>query len=258
VKGRLTPRRIASGVARRIPRRPFRILLPYPVLRPFFRFWLSVVAADPDPRRAMRRLLDLHQDAYDRVDLAAIRYDGGVHVKHRLTRYHDFFVERVRPGERVLDVGCGKGELAHDLAERAGASVVGIDVNPWSLAFARERFAHSRVAFVEVDATEYVPEEPFDAVVMSNVLEHVERRVELLRRLVETARPSRLLIRVPVLERDWIVPLRRELDLRYFSEPTHVTEYDPEGLRAELEQAGLGVAELKQVWGELWVEARPR
>lgn len=257
MSGRYTPRRIASGVGRRIPRRPLGYLLAYALLRPFFRFWLSVVAADRDPRRAMRRLLDVHQDAYDQVDLGAIRYDGGVHAKHRLTRYHDFFVERIAPGERVLDVGCGKGELAYDIADRAGASVVGIDVNPWSLAFARERFAHPAVTFVEVDVAAYVPDAPFDVVVMSNVLEHIEGRVDLLARLRTTAQPRRVLIRVPVLRRDWVVPLRKELGLRYFSEETHVTEYDRGQLTEELAHAGLRVNELVEVWSELWVEAQP-
>lgn len=253
----MTLRRVASGLARRVPRAPFRFVLPYSVLRPFFRFWLSVVAAEPDPRRAMRRLLDVHQDAYDQVDLAAIRYDDGVHAKHRLTRYHDFFVERVRPGDRVLDVGCGKGELAHDLAVRAGATVVGVDINRWSLAFARARFAHPNVTFLEADVTGYVPDVAFDAIVMSNVLEHIDDRVGLLRHLVAAARPTRVLIRVPVLKRDWIVPLRRELGLPYFSEETHVTEYDREQLTEELGRAELEVADLVEVWSELWVEARP-
>jgi ubiquinone/menaquinone biosynthesis C-methylase UbiE len=256
MNGHLRPSRVAAGVARRVPRRPFGYVLPYPVFRPLFRFWLSVVGADPDERRAMRRLLGVHQDAYDQVDLAAIRYDGGVHAKHRLTRYHDFFVSRIEAGERVLDVGCGKGELAYDLAERAGAVVVGIDVNPWSLAFARERFPHPNVTFVQADVREYTPDAPFDAVVLSNVLEHIEDRVELLRQLVEIATPERVLIRVPVLDRDWIVPLRRELGLRYFSEETHVTEYDRVKLEGELSRAGLKVTDLVEIWSELWVEAR--
>src|SRR5204862_6804994 len=113
---------------------------------------------------------------------------GGVHAKHRLTAYHDFFVQRVEPRERVLDVGCGKGELALDLAERTGAHVVGVDVSPRYLAFARERSSHPNVEYVEADVLTWRPEEPFDAVVLSNVLEHVDRRVELLPPLVDTAR----------------------------------------------------------------------
>ena len=92
---------------------------------------------------------------------------------------------------------------------------------------------------------------------MSNVLEHVEPRIELLGRLARTTQAARMLVRVPVLDRDWTVPLRKELGLPYFSEPTHVIEYDPDSLRAELAEAGLEVVDLKQVWGELWVEARP-
>src|SRR5439155_16149715 len=174
-----TARRAASAAARRIPRRRFRFFMPVRVWRGLFRFWLSVLAAQPDKRRAVRELLTSYDDVYRRLDQAAIAYDEGVHVKHRLTRYHDFFVERVRPGERVLDLGSGKGEMAHDLAVRAGATVVGIDNDPAHLAFARSRFADERVEFVEGDACESLPPGQFDVVVLSNVLEHVDRRVQL-------------------------------------------------------------------------------
>jgi SAM-dependent methyltransferase len=206
----------------------------------------------------MRELLEIYQDAYVGVDLGAIDYDGGVHAKHRLTQYHDFFVERIEPGERVLDVGCGKGELAHDLAERGGVSVVGIDVLPEKIAFARERFPHPRVEYIEADVYAFEPGESFDAVVLSNVLEHLAEREALLRRIVGVASPARLLIRVPAFDRHWHVPLRRELGIPYFSDPTHETEYVVETLRAELEGAGLELTFLETRWGELWAEARPR
>ena len=254
---RLTPRRVAGGLARRVPRAPFRFVLPLRLLRRTFRFWLSVVAAQPDPRRAVRELLAAQDDVYAALDRAAIAYDGGVHAKHRLTRYHDFFVERVRPGERVLDVGSGKGELAHDLVVRAGATVVGIDNDPAHLAFARSRFVDERLKFVAGDAAETLPDGHFDVVVLSNVLEHVERRVELLRRIVESTAPQRLLLRVPVLARDWTIPLRQEVGVTYFSDPGHFVEYEPESFRRELAEAGLRVTELIPIWGEIWAAAEP-
>ncbi|MER3410567.1 MAG: hypothetical protein C4306_10885, partial [Thermoleophilia bacterium] len=220
-----------------------------------FRLWLETLRAHPDRRTAMRRLLEVYGDALAATDRGAIDYDGGVHVKHRLTRYHDFFVERIRPDERVLDVGCHKGELAYDVAERAGATVVALDLSPWALDVARRRFAHPRVTYVEADALSYRPEQPVDTVILSNVLEHIGPRVELLRRLREQAGATRLLIRVPLLERDWTVPLRRELGLPYFSDPTHEIEYDPELLRRELEAAGWRMGEPVIAWGEIWAEA---
>ena len=238
-----------------MPLRPLRPLFPFAPWRALVRLWLETVRAQPDKRRAMTQLLQVYGDAYVAMDRGAIDYDDGVHAKHRLTRYHDFFVERIGPGERVLDVGCGKGELAHDVAERAGATVIGIDVSPWALAFARSRFQHPRVTYVEADALAYVPDTPVGVVILSNVLEHVAPRHELLRRLRETAGARRLLLRVPILDRDWTVPLRRELGLPHFSDPTHVLEYDPELLRAELAAAGWEMGEPRLVWGEIWVDA---
>jgi SAM-dependent methyltransferase len=251
------PRGLAGGALRRLPRAPFRYLLPYPVLRAFYRFWLSALAANPDRRKAVRDVLRLYDDTYDAVDRAAIAYDDGVHAKHRLTRYHDFFVERVRPGERVLDIGSGKGELAADLVERAGATVVGIDHDPHHLAFARERFAGERLRFEAGDVLAGLPTGPFDVVVLSNVLEHIPDRVGLLRRIVADVSPRVVLVRVPVLARDWTVPLRAEVGLRHFSDPDHEVEYDPESFRAELAAGGLSVTELQLVWGEIWAAAEP-
>ena len=221
------------------------------------RLWTTALSRVA-PERALRALLRLEDLLFRRIDVLAVELDGGVHAKHRIMRYHDFFVERVREGETVLDVGCGKGELAHDLAERSGARVTGIDVNAASLAFARDHFPSPPLELVQADAREWEPGRSFDAVVLSNVLEHIEDRVGFLRRLVEVAGPQRLLVRVPVLERDWAIGLRRELGLPYFSDPTHHTEYDRAQLERELSAAGLELAELEQRWGELWAVARPR
>jgi SAM-dependent methyltransferase len=252
---RWTVRRVAGGIGRRIPLRPLRIFFPFRVWRTLFRLWLGTIRAQPDRRNAMRELLEVYGDAYIGMDRGAVDYGGGEHPKHRLTRYHDFFVERIGPSERVLDAGCGIGSVAHDIAERTGATVVGVDSSPWSLAVAREKFAHPHVTYVAADVLIYEPDAPFDVVVLSNVLEHVGPRVELLRALRERMGAARLLVRVPSLDRDWTVPLRRELGLSYFSDPDHELEYTPEHLREELREAGWEMGEPIRAWGEIWVEA---
>ena len=73
----------------------------------------------------------------------------------------------------------------------------------------------------------------------------------------ESSGAGRVLIRVPLLERDWLVALRRELRLWHYSDPTHTTEYDVETFRRELAEAGLEIVELTIRWGEIWAEARP-
>jgi hypothetical protein len=113
------------------------------------------------------------------------------------------------------------------------------------------------VTYVESDALAFAGG-PFDVAILSNVLEHVASRNELLRSLRERLGVRRLLLRVPVLERDWVVPLRRELGLPYFSDPEHQLEYTPELLREELAETGWEMGEPIVVWSEIWVEAKPR
>lgn len=209
------------------------------------------------PDEGLRRMLRLDDQLRARIDGLAIELDGGIHAKHRLTRYHDFFVERVRPGDAVLDVGCGKGELAHDLAVRAGARVTGIDFARTPLDFARAHFDEPGLEFVEADALTWKPAHDYDVVVLSSALEHFAARVELLRRLAEETHASRFLIRVPSRERDWLVPLREELGLPHFNDPGHHTEFTYEQLAGELAAAGLRVDEIVQRWGELWASAEP-
>jgi 2-polyprenyl-3-methyl-5-hydroxy-6-metoxy-1,4-benzoquinol methylase len=220
------------------------------------RLWSSSTSRLPT-EEALRRLFVLDDHLRQRIDVLAIELDGGIHAKHRLIGYHAFFRDRIRRGSRVLDVGCGKGELAADLAAQ-GAHVTGIDVNRGSLAFARERFAQSDVEFIEADVLTWQPPHDFDVIVLSNVLEHIVPRIDLLRRLREQAHPQRFLIRVPSRERDWIIPLRDQLGLSWYSDPTHATEYTVEQLREELAAAGLALDELVQRWGELWASASPQ
>jgi SAM-dependent methyltransferase len=75
-----------------------------------------------------------------------------------------------KPGERILDVGCGCGETALALATEVGASgaVLGVDLSEPMLARARERAAeagHEQVSFRVADAEDAdFGEKPFDAV----------------------------------------------------------------------------------------------
>ena len=202
----------------------------------------------------MRLLLMVDNAVSKLINRLAIPYDGGVHVKHRLMRYHDFFVSRVAPGERVLDVGCGYGAVAYSLAARAGAVVTGIDLNEANVAKAMGKFHHPNLMFVHGDARVNLPPGPWDVLVLSNILEHIERRIFFLTELQQGLHPSRMLIRVPMIDRDWRVPLREELGMFHFGDSTHFTEYTAESFAEELREAGLSIRHVQYNWGEIWAE----
>lgn len=79
-------------------------------------------------------------------------------------------------GLRVLDVGCGGGILAESLA-RLGAEVTGIDVVERNIEIARLHAAQSDLAidyrWVSVEQLQQSGEQPFDAVLNMEVVEHV-------------------------------------------------------------------------------------
>ena len=208
-------------------------------------------------RIAMRVLLMLENVVNKLINRLAIPYDDGVHVKHRLMRYHDFFIDRIAPGERVLDIGCGYGAVAYSLATRAGALVTGIDLNEVNVEKARSKFHHPNLTFVHGDARTNLPSGPWDVLVLSNILEHIDQRVLFLTELQQGLRPSRMLIRVPMIDRDWRVPLREELGMFHFGDPTHFTEYTAESFEKELIEAGLTIRHVQYNWGEIWAEVVP-
>jgi SAM-dependent methyltransferase len=178
---------------------------------------------------------------------------GDLHPKHRLTRYHDWFTSRISSDEVVVDLGCGTGALAYDLALVA-KKVVGIDIREASIAQARQSYSRPNLEFVTGDATDIDFVGIYDCAVLSNVLEHLEDRTDLLRRLGQAG--MKVLIRVPAWDRNWWVPAREELGLDSRLDPTHRIEYTAESLRAELSAAGLAVHEFHRMWSEFYVDAR--
>jgi len=209
------------------------------------------------PDEALRMLFRVDAALYPVQGEQAVAYGGGTHTKHRHMRYHDFFVDRIRSDERVLDVGCGIGAVAHSIATASGASVVGVDLNADNIARARARYAHPRVEYVVADATESVPGAAYDVIVLSNVLEHLPNRPRFLRAVLANVSAARALIRVPLFERDWRVPLKRELGVEWRLDPTHETEYTLETFEQEMEEAGVGIVEQQVRWGEIWAEVSP-
>lgn len=192
------------------------------------------------------------------VNERALAYGGGVHPKHRLTKYHDFFVQRIPRGSRVLDIGCGYGAVSRSIANSVpDCTVVGVDTSHARLFQARNNETPENLSFVEADATQELPQGPWNAIVLSNVLEHIEDRPGFLKSILSLANPEIVLIRVPLFERDWKVPLRRELNVNYFSDPTHYIEHTLSELEAEISASGLEQGEVISLWGEIWTECRP-
>ena len=103
-----------------------------------------------------------------------------------------------------------------------------------------------------------MPNEHFDIIVMSNVLEHLKNRIDLLRTIVFKITPHRLLFRIPHFEREWMVPVKKELGVNYLLDSTHEIEYTYHEFEDEMRTANLEIKKTQVNWGEIWAVCVPR
>jgi 2-polyprenyl-3-methyl-5-hydroxy-6-metoxy-1,4-benzoquinol methylase len=83
-----------------------------------------------------------------------------------------FLLDHVQSGDRVLDVGCGEGRFAAELA-LAGAEVVGIDVAEEPLRRARARHPQLDVRLIDGNGPWELEDASFDVVWAGETIEHV-------------------------------------------------------------------------------------
>jgi SAM-dependent methyltransferase len=145
----------------------------------------------------------------------------------------------LRPGARVLDLGCARGDQSIMLAQH-GFDVVGADVDP-ALLEILERSATERgvrVAAWRLDVQDGLPEAgSFDAVVCTEVLEHVPDYRRAMQQIVRALRPGgRACISVPTARTELVF---QRLHRQYVPLSTHVNVLPRPLLLSELRRAGL-------------------
>jgi ubiquinone/menaquinone biosynthesis C-methylase UbiE len=112
----------------------------------------------------------------NKVDWNAKLYDG----KHSfVSKYGEELINMLAPmkGERILDLGCGTGDLAYKL-DLLGVDVVGIDMSASMIEQALSKYPN--IKFETRDATELQYMETFDAVFSNATLHWVKPPKEVL------------------------------------------------------------------------------
>ncbi len=137
----------------------------------------------------------------------------------------------LRPGERVLDVGCGWGAFALHAARHHDVHVTGITLSPSQVARARERVEEAGLAGkVDIRLADYreLVAEPFDAIASIGMVEHVgEVRIDAYAaRLAELLKPGGRLLNHGITRQRHTDPDAGAFSERYVfpdAEPLHLS-----------------------------------
>jgi|GEM_PF-247012 len=90
-------------------------------------------------------------------------------------------------GETILDLGCGTGDLAHEIS-RSGASVIGIDLSAGMIGAARKKYPE--IDFRVGDAEDFALERKVDAVFSNAALHWMKRPERVISRVWDALKPG--------------------------------------------------------------------
>jgi ubiquinone/menaquinone biosynthesis C-methylase UbiE len=112
---------------------------------------------------------------------------------------HLFHLAGIQRGMRVLDVGCGVGDVTFLAARLVGSDgyVMGVDKSPEAIRTAEQRAQAAQltnVRFVVQDIAQFTPDEPVDAVVGRLILMYLADPVGVIRRLLGTLKPGAIVV----------------------------------------------------------------
>jgi trans-aconitate methyltransferase len=99
----------------------------------------------------------------------------------------------LRPGLRVLDVGCGTGAISKGIAERVAptGSVTGIDNTEHFILSGRETYSNvTNLTLLHADIFEFKPEEKFDLIVAARVLQWLKNPKDALVKMKTLLKPG--------------------------------------------------------------------
>lgn len=185
-------------------------------------------AAAPQQREVARRFGREYFDGDRTQGYGGYRYDGRwVAVAKRMRDYYG-----LRAGDRVLEIGCAKGFLLHDLKDVVpGVTVAGVDVSSYAIASA---MGAVRPFLAVGSATDLpFPGRTFDLVVSINVVHNLEIESCVLA-IREMERVSR---RFKYLQVDSYLSEGQRRDFERW-QLTALTHFPPDGWRRLFTEAG--------------------
>ena len=227
-------------------------IIPYPFFFKILRRLISGKVNSMTLDAALKELLVFDNFLKNEIATVGTNIGKGKHIKHDIMKYHHFFSQNILPNQKVLDIGCGNASLAMSVLKDVDCKITGVEICKSNYKIAKKNTKHTSIKIIQADATKFKFKNTFDIIILSNVLEHIKDRVNFLKKLKIQIKPKKILIRVPILQRDWTVLKKKEIGIEWRLDKTHEIEYTEKNFKKEMLEAGLKIKKIELVWSEIW------
>ncbi len=219
------------------------------------KYFIHLLTRKPLVYITVRLFLWLHSFSYKVISACSIAIEG-THVKKRLTSIYSFFEENIEKKKCILDIGANNGDLTKVLSKLADqVYAVEIDKSQYSI-LKKNVSNYKNIVAIFGDVTVLdLSNLSIDTIVMSNVLEHIEFRVDFLSSLKRNFPNAQLLIRVPTIERDWVVLYKKFYNMDYLLDDTHFIEFTEKELKSEVSKANWNIVKFERRFDEFYLVA---
>lgn len=188
--------------------------------------------------------------------IKSILFPGvNLHARERFRRLPECFGAEIGPGQAVLDAGCGNGMLSYQAWKR-GAKVLGVSIKQSEVDGCRALFNQrkgiheDRLCFENLNLYDMkAKEHQYDAIVCTEVLEHIRDDAGICRKFFELLKPGGVLhVTTPNAEHGYNATFPLDLEER----GGHVRPgYTESSYRALLEPIGFVVEEVAGLGGPI-------
>jgi SAM-dependent methyltransferase len=181
-------------------------------------------------------------------------FNGLIHPSRDKTL--DFLENKIDKNDRVLDVGCSRGEITDKLGGMCD-SVVGVDHNKHLIEEAKTRYQSKNVEFIACDAISYLSESnsSFDIMICSHILEHLDNPSNFLSLFKSYFK--NIYIEVPDADNTYMNLIRTNLGVSsMYTDDDHIYEFTREDLENLVIENDMKIVESEFRYGviKLWIE----
>lgn len=161
----------------------------------------------------------------------------------------NFLTTKLKPGFKVMDLGCKYGRISQIIAEKT-KEVVGVDHDKVAVEIANKNNKANNVSFHHADAFDYLKsnDDKFDLIILSHILEHLDDPQELLNKFKGFF--DYFYIEVPDIDDSYLnhYRYREKLDLIY-TDHDHIWEFDRDSFKEILDVCDLEIMDSEYRYG---------